>query len=390
MSNINPHATQIEAQEDYSLVVKQGRIEVYNNKIKKFCLLIGVISLSLCIFFAFAHLVLGTSQFFNLRFSLPAVIQWLDHLPSVFIENPESLLARAIIGGVFFLLYVIFSVILVKNVIKSISKLSYLCDLTNTNIDHKVLALECMDLTFNCFKLVFFLSIMGTTTGASIPVGGALSIIIYSIAFILFSAAKLFYTCYDSEKNEFFSQAFTVNAVKTLSMIIFAIIALLLSLGAPFAEFIQNLITNYNNPADFTGPAFIKQFAMPFVKMLYGLYCFSILILTIKLDKKSTMNITSSFYGRVYQVNNFGLNLKNKITKRTKFIVFLIILSVVAEVFLTCFNTNNALIIPSGIGTLLAKTLFGYSSIIFIVLGINQIAKTNLKIPNPVIPQTTP
>ena len=38
MNNINPQATQIEAQEDYSLVVKQGRIEVYNNKIKKFCL----------------------------------------------------------------------------------------------------------------------------------------------------------------------------------------------------------------------------------------------------------------------------------------------------------------------------------------------------------------
>jgi hypothetical protein len=78
---------------------------------------------------------------------------------------------------------------------------------------------------------------------------------------------------------------------------------------------------------------------------------------------------------------------QKKANNKVKFIIFWVVLSVLAEVLLTCFNTNNDFFIPNGIGTLLAQTLFEYSSIIFITVGISFIFKTNLKIPVPIQPQ---
>ena len=368
-------------QEDYSLEVQQTRIDNYEKKVKIFGVIIGATCLAFCIFFLVAYFILGASKFYNLKFSIPTLFTWLDGLPKVSLKDPEAMLAKFIIGCVFFALYVFFAISLVKSTISVFNKFLPLCDLDNRKVDHKILALEITDLTSKCFILILSLALMGRTTGVRIPLGGIICIIIYLLFFIAINVAKSYYTCYDVEKNEFFKKTFAINLVKTFATMFFAIALVVFTLNHPLYDFAYNIAQNYNNNDNYEGAMVVKYFIMPFIKLFLAIYCIKLLNQVIRLDKKSTTNVNVNFYGKSYQVNNFGLEMQKKATKKVRMIIFLTIVIILLEVLLNCFNAKNEFFIPNGIGSLLAKTIFYNLHVILIPIGISVIFKTNVKVP---------
>ena len=368
-------------QQDCSLEVKQARINNYEKKVKIVGVIIGGISLALCLFFLASYFIFGASQFYSLKFSFPALFVWLDELPKAVIKDPEAMLAKFIIGCIFFALYIFFAIPIVKNAVKVINRFSPLCDFDNSKVDHKVVALEVTDLTSNCFILMLNLMLMGRTTGVRLPVAATVCIILYALFFIAVSLAKIYYTCYDVENNEFFKKTFLINVAKTISTTFFAIGLIIFTLRTPLFDFTYSIAQNFNNPNDYEGALFIKHFLMPFVNLFLVIQCIKLLNQIIRLDKKSTTNTNVNFYNKTYQVNNYGTEMQKKANKRVKIIIFFAVLIILLDVFLTCFNSKGEFFIPYGIGTLLAKTIFNNLHTILIPIGISVIFKTNTKVP---------
>lgn len=357
--------------------ILQKKIARYDKITRFVCLGMGIFSLLVMALITFAYFFIGLCRFFDLSFSLPSIAAWLDSLPEIETNHPEALLAKFIISGIFFIVYVCIAVLIIKKLIKIINCFTSLCDLNNSRIDHKKVLLEIVFSVSSATELAMSLTLLGLTTNGIMPPIAIVTIIAFAVLFLAFCFCKNFYTSYDVAKAKFYKNTFAINLVKPISVLLLTSLILALTFSPNLLTFVNNIIQNYINSSNYTGVAVFIKYFLPFIRWFLVLTC-SFLLTQLINPFKQNMVSNFNFYDSTIATSP-ELNYQEKLNSKVKTIITFSIILMIATLIFSCFNAKNEFILPKNFGAIFKQTFMYYLSIILLAISVKVISKTKTK-----------
>lgn len=363
---------------DEAIVVK--RKYNYERAIKSTILGLGILSFVLSVLLLASYLFVGTAKVFAVKFSLPAIGDWLLSLPDVKIVNPEGMLARLFIGIAFFFFYIIIAINIIVKFVKIFNRFKKLCDISNSNIDHKNEFLLIVKLLASQFAPVIALSLLSITTTGQISIITIILIVLYSLYFIAINVAHDLYYCYDVNENILHKNQLIVNIAKRIALLIVAFILVIVCLKPHILTFTNNIIINFNNPTDYKGFAFIKAFIIPWIKWLMCLSSVNLLGKALNLNKVISKSSEFNFYATTfdfYETHNDYL--RETIKSKAKTIIFYTVVLIIADLLFIFFNNAGTFSIPSNLVSLLIGVALSHLPRILLTSSVRIISKVEEK-----------
>lgn len=358
--------------------ILKRKVDRYEKLVRFIWLGMGIFCMLLMAFLPIAYFFIGTSKFFAVKFSIPAFADWLKSLPSVRITDPEGQLARLILGLLFFLVYIILSIILIKNLVKTIKKFISLCDLKNSHIDHKEMFLDIVNYTTTTYAAIlsFGLLSLSSTDGRMQPIVIVL-LFLYGVFFFATTVGKNLYVCYDVKKGVFYKKVFFINVVKRFFLVVISSLLLALCLEPQLLIFVGNIMENYNNTTHFTSIAAINKFVFPWISWFLVLLSVLIFKNTIKINVLDLRkSVVSTLYDQAYPILDKNKMFQQSIKNKAVSIIVFAILSFVLQLLFVCFNSANKFVLPDDLGAFVKQFTFIYTPIILLALAATWTAKT--------------
>lgn len=367
------------AQVKFDQEIIEKRTTSYEKSIKFVLLGLGIFSILLFVFLAIVFIFVGVAKFFSVVFSFPAIGKWLLSLPYVSIIDPEGMLSKLLIGLIFFLVYIILTIKLIVKLIKSTKSFSKLCDMANSNIDHKKEFLNILKHVSSSFtSVISFILISFTTTGQFSAIS-LLTIILFVFYFITLIVAHNLACCYNVKENLFHKKQFAVNLTKRFALLSVTLLLLVYCLKPNLLTFTENIITNYRNTTDYKGTEFVQAFLLPWINWLLSLACITLFVNSLNLKNIYDNHGSYSFYGNAFDFSltpneTFRISVK----KKANGIIFYSVVLFLTDL-LFCFFDSKGFSIPKNISYLAVDFILSHSSVILLAIAAKKIAITEEK-----------
>ena len=293
-SDVNP--LKFEEQKAKDRVRRQKRLHwLFHFSLGIFCaVLVGIL--------AIIHLFVGAGQIFSVRYSLPAIVEWLTYLPQKPIIEPEEQLARLIIGLVFFVVYVIISIKVINATVRTIRWTTVLNDAKYGKINVQQALFTAFEYTSSSYCSVLIFGLMASTSGKKqIPWGLILLLVLYGIFFVIASIKNNMDGRKSLGKGEFEKKDVVKDTVKDCVLVILATALIIACLQPQFLVFTDNIRLHYKTADRFTGLAIIERFIFPFLRLFLALTSVLLFRQTLLISRRKKALQSVAFYGQSYQ-----------------------------------------------------------------------------------------
>ena len=347
--DINP--LKLEEQKAKDRITRQKRLNwLFHFSLGIFCaVFVGILAL--------IHLFFGASQVFSLKFSLPAIVEWLTLLPETPITEPEEQLTKLIIGIAFFVFYVIISIKIINATVRTIRLSSVLNDAKYGKINSQQALFTAFQYTSSSYCSALLFGLMASTSGEKqIPWGLILLFVLYGIFFVVATIKNNM----DGRKflgnGEFEKKDVVWDTVKDVLLVIFATALIIVCLQPQFLVFAQNIRLHFKTTERFTGVAIIERFILPFFKLFLAFTSVLLFRQTLLISRRKKAMEAVSFYGQTYQFATPLTPFQKKAKGRMVRIIMFSVICCLLSLFFVLWTTQGFKA-PDDIGALVIDHL---------------------------------
>lgn len=312
--------------------------------LRRACLGLGTFGVLILLFLSIMHLFVGTGKVFSVSFSILGIVEWLKILPDVRPSAPEQQLAQLIIGVLFFIMYIISSVIIVKTSVRAIRQLIEFFDDVRAKLDYKTKFLSLCEHISLGFSAGFSFALVAlSSTNQNASLGLIILFALYAIFFIVATVKINADFCDATDEN--YTKTVVLNTVKRVSLIVVVGALTFVCLNSQLFQFTKNIGQNYKTSVRFTGITAVNKYAFPLLQWLLAVNSIQLLKAVMQISEKTRQDNKYSFYGQSYQIGQNALQMESR--KRRKRIIFWSVVCCLLSVLFACFNTKNEFVTPS-------------------------------------------
>ncbi|MBO4251687.1 MAG: hypothetical protein J5911_03385 [Clostridia bacterium] len=344
------------------------------NRYEKTCKIFYVILASFCsaciLYLLIAWLFLGAFKVFDLTFSLPEIINWLENLPNAPTNRPVTSLIKLFIGIAFFIAYIIITILLIKQLVKALKYLTDITDIKNSRINHRALTCDVVKVTVYSFRLVVKTILITFAISAKIDTLPVVTLFLYALFFLFTNILQDLDLYYDVDKGLFAKKYFSISVTKSTFTISIALILLAVTARGQLYEILSGADVLLYTKQELPTIKIVEMFLLPAIGYFLYLQTDNVLKLILKY-KPETLNRTAA--------ENEMANYMNKTCSR---IIFFACVLLLAKLFFLFVSPEGQLFLPDDLKQLALNIAPPIVSIILLAIStkiITPIKKPFLK-----------